>query len=96
MLLQAWFVFSGNGSQWPGMAVSLIKSHLSFQASIKASANHVIRFGIDLLSAFYKEDGFRDTIYSALGLAAVQIALVDMLELDYGVRPEGMLGHSAG
>ena len=32
----------------------------------------------------------------ALGLLSIQIALVDVLKEEYGIVPDGMLGHSAG
>ena len=32
----------------------------------------------------------------ALGLISIQIALVDVLKEEYGIVPDGMLGHSAG
>jgi hypothetical protein len=73
-----------------------MKSQPTFQSSLRASADLALKHGIDLLSEFALENGFRDTIRSALGLAAVQIALVDVLKLDYGIVPHGILGHSAG
>lgn len=94
--LQVWYVFSGNGSQWSQMGLSLLKSNVTYQASIRASANWALKHGIDLLSEFHVENGFKDTARSALGLAAVQIAMVDLLRLDYGIVPDGILGHSAG
>ena len=78
------------------MGLSLIKSSQTFQASIRACANIALKFGVDLLSEFHLESGFKDTVRSALGLASVQIALVDLLAVDYGIQAEGMLGHSAG
>lgn len=89
-------MFSGNGSQWPQMGLSLIQGHATFRESIKASAEVAQGLGIDLLAEFASSIGFQDPICSALGLCAVQIALVDVLRLDYGILPSGMLGHSAG
>ena len=73
-----------------------MKSHPTFQASMRACANWALQHDIDLLSEFHMEKGFKDPIKSALGLAATQIGLVDLLKIEYGIVPEGMLGHSAG
>lgn len=48
------------------------------------------------MAEFTSHQGFREPSRSALGLCAVQIALVDVLREDYGITPAGMLGHSAG
>lgn len=94
--MQVWFMFSGNGGQWPRMALSLLKSQPVFRASIKASAAILADVKVDLLGEFAAEAGFKDPMHSALGLCCVQIALVDLLKEEFGISPDGMLGHSAG
>lgn len=94
--LQVWFVFSGNGSQWPQMGVTLIHGNPTFRMSIKRSCEISKELGIDLMAEFKAEQGFRDPACSAMGLCAVQIALVDVMRTDYGIVPAGVLGHSAG
>lgn len=93
---QIWFVFSGNGSQWAEMGISLIKNNPSYRASIVDSCEVAQQLGVDLMAEFMSSQGFREPSRSALGLCAVQIALVDVLREDYGITPAGMLGHSAG
>lgn len=78
------------------MGLSLLQNHAGFRQSIEASAAAVQHLGIDLIAEFEAEKGFKDPSRSALGLCAVQIALVDVLRDEFGVRPDGMLGHSAG
>ena len=95
-VMQVWFVFSGNGGQWSQMGLTLLHSHATFRASIEASAAILSELGLDLVAEFEDEDGFKDPSLSAVGLCAIQIALVDILREDHGIHPDGMLGHSAG
>ncbi|EIE23140.1 hypothetical protein COCSUDRAFT_47508 [Coccomyxa subellipsoidea C-169] len=91
-----WFVFTGNGSQWPKMGRELIEQNATFRESIKICASVLTPLGLDLLEAFEKEDGFSEARLAAVGLASVQIGLVDVLREEYGITPGGVLGHSAG
>ena len=94
--IQVWFAFSGNGSQWPKMGVTLLNSNTTFQRAIAACAAVVKPFGIDLLAEFRAEKGWKTPVLASVGLIAVQIGLVDILREEYGIVPDGMLGHSAG
>ena len=94
--LQVWFVFSGNGSQWPKMGATLLEGSPTFRASVRACAAVVRPLGIDLEGEFRAEAGWESPLMASLGLIAVQIGLVDVLREQYGIRPAGMLGHSAG
>ena len=89
-------MFSGNGGQWSQMGLTLLRSHATFRASIEASAAILSELGLDLVAEFEDENGFKDSSRSAVGLCAIQIALVDILREDHGILPDGMLGHSAG
>jgi fatty acid synthase len=93
---QVWFAFSGNGSQWVKMGLSLLNGSATFRASVHACAAVVRPFGIDLLAEFHSEEGWKSSLMASLGLIAVQIGLVDLLEAQYKIYPAGMLGHSAG
>ena len=94
--MQVWFAFSGNGSQWPKMAVTLLNSNPTFQRAAAECAAVVKPFGIDLLAEFQAEKGWKTPVLASVGLIAVQIGLVDILREEYGIVPDGMLGHSAG
>ena len=94
--MQVWYVFSGNGSQWPKMGLTLINRNATFQASVTACAAVVKPLGIDLMAEFRAERGWKTPLMGAVGLLAVQIGLVDVLREDYGIVPDGMMGHSAG
>ncbi|KAK9904717.1 hypothetical protein WJX75_001194 [Coccomyxa subellipsoidea] len=91
-----WFVFSGNGSQWPKMAEPLLRSSAVFLDAVRKCADALKPHGVDLMAEFGKEDGWKHPALAMVGLVAVQIGLVDMLRKEYGVVPAGMLGHSAG
>ncbi|CAK0786732.1 hypothetical protein CVIRNUC_009946 [Coccomyxa viridis] len=91
-----WFIFTGNGSQWPRMGRELLQSSATFRSSIDICAKALSPHGIDLLAAYEAEEGFGDARTAAVGLASIQIGLVDLLREEYGVTPGGVLGHSAG
>ncbi|KAL0872273.1 hypothetical protein ABMA27_004663 [Loxostege sticticalis] len=91
-----WFVFSGMGSQWPGMAKTLLKLP-TFAASIERSAAALKPHGVDLVHILTDapDSAFDDVIASFVSIAAVQVALVDVLRA-VGIRPDGIVGHSVG
>ena len=95
-MLQVWFAFSGNGSQWSGMALSLMEDSSSFLSSIQDCAAVVDQFGIDLIAEFKAKVGWKTPLLASLGLITVQIGLVDLLRKEFGIVPAGMIGHSAG
>ncbi|CAH0760904.1 unnamed protein product [Diatraea saccharalis] len=91
-----WFVFSGMGSQWAGMARTLM--HLPvFAQSIERSAATLRKQGVDLIHVLTEapETTFEDVINSFVSITSVQVALVDVLR-SVGIRPDGMVGHSVG
>ena len=91
-----WFMFSGNGSQWAGMAKDLMVASPTFNAAVKACAAALTPFGVDLLADFEAEDGWSTPALATAGLVAVQVGLVDTLREEWGIEPAGMFGHSAG
>ncbi|KAI1292133.1 Fatty acid synthase [Halotydeus destructor] len=91
-----WFVFSGMGSQWPAMAKGLM--HLDiFAKSIQKSADVLRPYGVDLIHLLTTEDesALETTVAPFVSIAAVQIALVDILRA-LGIEPDGIVGHSVG
>lgn len=91
-----WFVFSGMGSQWPGMAKTLMQLPV-FAASINRSAAALRPHNIDLINLITEAPAtaFDDVINSFVSIAAVQVALVDVLRT-LEIRPDGIVGHSVG
>ncbi|XP_067120579.1 fatty acid synthase [Centruroides vittatus] len=93
-----WFIFSGMGTQWPGMGKDLLKLK-PFAKSIQHSEEILKPFGIDLMQILTKpaaeSSNKREIISSFVAIAAIQVALVDTLR-ELGVTPDGIVGHSVG
>ena len=78
------------------MGLTLIQGNDTFRSSVEACAQVVEPYGIELMAEFEAERGWKTPLLGAVGLLAIQIGLVDVLREEYGVNPQGMLGHSAG
>ncbi|KAI5716536.1 hypothetical protein M8J76_008196 [Diaphorina citri] len=91
-----WYVFSGMGSQWAGMVKGLLHIPV-FDQSIRKSAEALRGENFDLIPVITSEDSdtFEHILNSFVSIAAVQIALVDLLS-SVGISPEGIVGHSVG
>lgn len=91
-----WFVFSGMGSQWPGMGRSLMQLPV-FAASINRLAATLRPYNLDLVKTLTEapSEAFDDVINSFVSIAAMQVALVDVLRT-LEIRPDGIVGHSVG
>ncbi|MFE9411001.1 SDR family NAD(P)-dependent oxidoreductase [Streptomyces sp. NPDC006704] len=93
------FVFSGNGSQWQGMAADLLEHSAVFRAAV----TQVDTVAAPLLGWSLAEELAAPADRSRLALTevaqpllfAVQVALVRMLEAQ-GIVPHSVLGHSVG
>lgn len=91
-----WFIFSGMGSQWPAMARGLMTLPV-FADSIHRSCAILKPHGIDLMDLLWSDDAKKldTTVAPFVAIAAVQIALVDVLR-ELGIEPDGVVGHSVG
>ena len=92
------FVFSGNGSQWAGMASDAIASSASFReaitrvdAALQPHLGWSVREGLDAPDA----DALRNTDVAQPLLFAVQVALVLALR-EQGIEADACMGHSVG
>ncbi|XP_037610720.1 fatty acid synthase [Sebastes umbrosus] len=91
-----WYVCSGMGTQWGGMGRSLMQlpdfreSILRSDAALKDTGLVVSRLLMDA-----DEATFEDTVHAFVGLAAIQIAEIDLLT-KLGLQPDGIVGHSVG
>ncbi|XP_050438841.1 fatty acid synthase-like [Adelges cooleyi] len=91
-----WFVFSGMGSQWPGMGADLMRLPI-FAESIR-KCHDVLRLkGIDIIDIITTVNPsiFENILNSFVGIAAIQIALVNVLNA-LAIVPDGVIGHSVG
>ncbi|XP_028050812.1 fatty acid synthase [Monomorium pharaonis] len=91
-----WFIFSGMGTQWPGMARQLFSIE-TFQRSLRRCADALAPHSIDLMSIIMNatDETFENVIHSFVTIAAMQVAIVDILTL-LGISPDGIIGHSVG
>ncbi|XP_076761434.1 fatty acid synthase-like [Xylocopa sonorina] len=91
-----WFIFSGMGSQWVGMGEALMKFPIFAKAIEKCDAA-LKPHGIDIVDIITTKDKntFENIINCFVGIAAIQIGLVDLLSF-VGIKPDNMIGHSVG
>uniref|UniRef100_A0A8R1DF59 Fatty acid synthase n=1 Tax=Caenorhabditis japonica TaxID=281687 RepID=A0A8R1DF59_CAEJA len=92
-----YFVYSGMGSQWPGMAMGLMQIPL-FDESLRASSKTLDEYGLDVYGMLCNPDPeqyTKNTLNCMLAITAIQIALTDTLTA-LGVTPDGIIGHSTG
>lgn len=91
-----WYICSGMGTQWAGMGQSLMQLQ-EFRESIQRSdvALKDIGLCVSQLLMNADESTFEDTVHAFVGLAAIQVAQIDMLQ-KMGLQPDGIVGHSVG
>ncbi|WP_424187264.1 beta-ketoacyl synthase N-terminal-like domain-containing protein [Actinokineospora sp. G85] len=93
------FVFPGQGSDWPGMALDLLDSSPVFASTIAecaaALAPHVDWSLVDVLRGAAGAPGFDRADVAQPALCAVMIGLARVWE-SHGVRPGAVVGHSQG
>nr|WP_263164116.1 type I polyketide synthase [Streptomyces sp. SCSIO ZS0520] len=93
------FVFPGQGSQWPGMAVELLDSSPAFAARMaecdKALAPHADWRLLDVLRGAEGAPGFDRVDVVQPVLWAVMVSLAALWRA-CGVEPDAVVGHSQG
>ncbi|KAK3091059.1 hypothetical protein FSP39_016810 [Pinctada imbricata] len=91
-----WYVFSGMGSQWPGMARRMMAIP-KFRQTIQYCDNILQLHGVSLMDIIMKgdENTYDRVLHSFVAIASIQVALVDLL-VAMGIQPDGIVGHSVG
>ncbi|XP_077489974.1 fatty acid synthase-like [Amblyomma americanum] len=90
-----WFVFTGMGCQWKGMARRMMQFE-PFARSMRKSHEVLTMLGVDVIDvATNDNDVFQSMASIQASVVAVQVALVDTLRA-VGIQPDGMVGHSVG
>ncbi|MCO1582763.1 acyltransferase domain-containing protein, partial [Crossiella sp. SN42] len=81
------FMFSGQGSQWPGMGADL----LTYPVFAETFTRLCDKFGLDLPLS----EAVHDTANTQPALFALEVALYRLLE-SLGITPSVLIGHSLG
>ncbi|WPO70375.1 SDR family NAD(P)-dependent oxidoreductase [Streptomyces sp. KN37] len=92
------FVFSGNGSQWPGMGAELLRTDPDFRRAVEHVAEVLDPLlGWSVVDAMAEGDAerLRSTEVAQPLLFTYQLAVVEVLRAR-GVQPEAVVGHSVG
>uniref|UniRef100_A0A4W6DNU3 Fatty acid synthase n=1 Tax=Lates calcarifer TaxID=8187 RepID=A0A4W6DNU3_LATCA len=91
-----WYICSGMGTQWAGMGRTLMQLQ-DFRDSILRSDAALKDTGLVVSHLLMEADDatFEDTVHAFVGLAAIQIAQIDLLT-KMGLKPDGIIGHSVG
>jgi phthiocerol/phenolphthiocerol synthesis type-I polyketide synthase E len=101
--MRAAFLFSGQGSQYAGMARDLYDVEPVFRAEVDRCAELLVpHIGLDLRQLLYpgpgegvETDALDQTAFTQPALFTVEYALAQLCGA-WGIRPKSMIGHSIG
>jgi phthiocerol/phenolphthiocerol synthesis type-I polyketide synthase E len=92
------FLFSGQGSQYPGMGGALYRQEPAYREAVDRCAAHLSdRIGCDIREILFGDRGseIHETRFTQPALFVTEYALACLWQ-QWGVIPKAMLGHSIG
>ena len=90
------FVYSGQGSQWPGMGRQLLTDEPAFAAAVaELEPDFVEQVGFSLRQALDADEPLIGIARIQPVLVGMQLALTELWRC-YGVEPDAVIGHSMG
>jgi acyl transferase domain-containing protein/NADPH:quinone reductase-like Zn-dependent oxidoreductase/SAM-dependent methyltransferase/acyl carrier protein len=92
------FLFTGQGSQYPGMAKSLYESSLAFRTAFDQCDELLeLNYGISIKDTLWGTNSANigRTLYSQTSIFVIEYCLLKLWE-SWGVKPDYVLGHSLG
>ncbi|KAI0857122.1 hypothetical protein F4860DRAFT_367760 [Xylaria cubensis] len=95
--LSAAFVFTGQGAQYPGMGLELVKHYPIFLESLKCSDKALAKLGCEwsIFDELNNAERVHHPRFSQPLCTVLQIALVDLLR-SFNISPSVVVGHSSG
>ncbi len=94
------FLFTGQGSQYPGMSAQLYRRFPEFRQALDR-CNELFRLHLErpLLDVIFAEDGegqrLDETCYTQPALFAIEYSLAKLWQ-SIGISPDAVMGHSVG
>jgi myxalamid-type polyketide synthase MxaE and MxaD len=90
------FVFSGQGSQWPGMGMALVRTEPVFRATLEACDGlFAERTGWSVIDEIRRGVRIDDTEVGQPAVFSIQAALADLWR-SWGIHPDAVIGQSLG
>ncbi|MEV6927912.1 SDR family NAD(P)-dependent oxidoreductase, partial [Dactylosporangium sp. NPDC051485] len=90
------FVFPGQGSQWPGMAVDLAAADPAFAAHLDACAAALAPHIDWDFAAALRDPALQERTEVVQPVTFAVVVALARRWLDFGVRPDAVIGHSQG
>ena len=90
------FVYSGQGSQWPGMGRQLLADEPAFAAAVaELDVEFIGQLGFSLRDVIANGEVVEGSVRVQSVLFGMQVALTALWR-SYGVEPDAVIGHSLG